>query len=188
MPQQYVILTIFLVAAVVVAAAFIVFGMLARKGPGDWHEIHDTGYRIRRYWFVALLVIVVGGLGATLPHMPFPMTQKPSASTPVDSVHVEAMQYAFLFGRGPGEPDEGTVEVKAHQHIRFEVTSIDVNHDFVIEDSEGNIVAQVQAMPQETNSLYIVFDKPGLYSIRCGELCGLHHADMYQPDAIEVKA
>ncbi|MBS1849238.1 MAG: hypothetical protein JST73_13265 [Actinobacteria bacterium] len=177
MPQQFVILTILLVCAVLLAVGFVVTARLARKGPDDYEPIHDTGYRIRRYWFVFLMVVAAGGLGYSIPHMPYPMTRKPSASAPVTTVKVTAHQFSW---------DVQPVDIVAHRHIRFEVTSADVNHDFMIEDPQGNIVAQVQAMPTVTNSLYVTFDKPGQYLIRCGELCGLYHTSMIMP--LVVKA
>lgn len=175
MPQQFVILIIFLAVAVLLAIGFIVSALQARKGPEDYHEIHVKGYRIRRYWFIFLIVVVVGGLGATLPHLPYPMVQKPASGTEVTTVDVTALQFGWIMN----DPDGNKVKsVKAHDHIQFRVTSDDVNHGFMIEDPKGNIVAQVQAMPEVTNDLYVTFDEPGTYTIRCGELCGLYHTDM----------
>lgn len=176
MPQQYVILTIFLVIAVIIIAGFVISALQARKGPDDYHDIHVKGYRIRRYWFIFLLVLLVGTLGATLPHLPYPMVTKPSAGTKVTTINVEAIQFGWMIDDTP---------IHAGEHIRFRVTSQDVNHGFMIEDPKGNIIAQVQAMPTVTNDLFVTFDKPGNYTIRCGELCGLYHTDMLS--AIEVK-
>lgn len=177
MTQQFVILTIYLILAFLIAVAFIVTALQARKGPDDYEKIHHTGYRIRRYWFIFLLVVVVGGLGATLPHMPYPMVTKPASGTKVTTVNVHGMQFGWLIDDVP---------LRAHRPILFRVTSDDVNHDFMIENSQGEIIAQVQAMPTVTNDLYVTFDHPGTYTIRCGELCGLYHTDML--GSIEVKA
>lgn len=175
MPQQFTILTIFLVIAIILFIGFAIFAVQGRKGPDDYHEIHDVGYKIRRYWFICLVVVLVGVLGATLPHLPYPMINKPAAGTKVTTVNVKGIQFGWMIQDVP---------IKAGEHILFRVTSEDVNHDFMVEDPKGNIIAQVQAMPQVTNNLYIVFPKPGTYTIRCGELCGLYHTDML--NTIEV--
>lgn len=182
MPQQFVILIIFAVVAGLLATGFVLSALQARKGPEDYHEIHDKGYRIRRYWFIFLIVVVVGGLGATLPHLPYPMVQKPSAATPVTTVDVTAMQFGWQMSLAGGDRLE---TLRTHDHIRFRVTSDDVNHGFMIEDPKGNIIGQVQAMPEVTNDLYFTFDEPGTYTIRCGELCGLYHTDMLGQIVVE---
>ncbi len=182
MPRQFVILIIFLVVSVLLALGFIISARQARRGPEDYEAIHDTGYRIRRYWFIFLIVVVVGALGATLPHMPYPMAQKPAEGTQVTTVDVTALQFGWMLNDENGDKLKS---VKAHDHIRFRVTSEDVNHGFMLEDSKGNIVAQVQAMPEVTNDLYFTFDEPGTYTIRCGELCGLYHTDMLGQIVVE---
>lgn len=175
MPRQFVILIIFLVVSILLAFGFVVSAWQARRGPEDYEAIHDKGYRLRRYWFVFLIVVVVGALGATLPHMPYPMIQKPASGTEVTTVEVTAIQFGWMLNDTEGKAIQS---VRAHDHIQFRVTSEDVNHGFLIENPKGDIIAQVQAMPEVTNDLYVTFDEPGTYTIRCGELCGLYHTDM----------
>lgn len=196
MPQQFVILILFLVVAVLLGAGFVISAVQARRGPDDYDGIHDTGHRLRRYWFVFLIVVVVGALGATLPHMPYPMVQKPAAGTEVTTVEVEGYQFGWGLENEVGDTwdinpnntdqvhDQPAV-ARVGDHVRFRVTSLDVNHGFLIENGQGNIIGQVQAMPGVTNSLYFRFDRPGVYTIRCGELCGIGHTDMHGVIRIE---
>ena len=57
--------------------------------------------------------------------------------------------------------------------MRFDVTSIDVNHGFGLYDPDGHLIGSVQAMPGYHNQLDLTLDEPGVYRIRCLELCGL---------------
>jgi len=62
--------------------------------------------------------------------------------------------------------------------IRFEVSSIDVNHGFGLYDPHGHLVGSVQAMPGYRNRLDLTLSEVGVYRIRCLELCGLNHSTM----------
>lgn len=169
MAREYIVGYIFVACAAALLIGFTITAILARRGPDEYEPIHDKGYLVSRYWFIGLMAIAVVTLGATLPFMPYPLTSAPGDSASVTVVQVTARQWEWKI-----EP----AELKVNQHIKFEVTSIDVNHDFAIYDSDGNILAQVQAMPTVTNDLYYTFHKPGTYTIRCLELCGLYHTSM----------
>jgi cytochrome c oxidase subunit 2 len=161
---------LFLACLIVLAAGFITVAVTARRGPDDYEEITHTGYRIRRYWFVGLMVIGLVALGLTLPHMPYPLARQVSANTPVTVVHVRGEQWQWKISPS---------KVPAHRTIEFKVTSADVNHGFsVIDPNDNEIVANVQAMPGYTNRLYVSFHHPGTYLVRCLELCGLYHTSM----------
>jgi cytochrome c oxidase subunit II len=62
--------------------------------------------------------------------------------------------------------------------IRFDVTSIDVNHGFGLYDPHGHLIGSVQAMPGYHNELDLTLGEAGVYGIRCLELCGLNHSTM----------
>lgn len=69
-------------------------------------------------------------------------------------------------------------QVQTNKPVEFEVTSDDVNHGFAIYDPQGELVTQVQAMPEVTNKLLYTFTKPGTYHILCLEYCGVGHPTM----------
>lgn len=161
---------LFLACLLVLAAGFIVVGASARRGPDDYHDLTRVGYRVRRYWFLALMITGLVALGLTLPHMPYPMIRQVSANTPVTVVHVRGEQWQWAISPST---------VPANRTIEFEVSSADVNHGFAVIDPDDNeIVANVQAMPGYTNRLYVSFHHPGIYKVRCLELCGLYHTAM----------
>ena len=169
MPPQYVAGYLFLAALVALGAGFLLNARAARNGPDDDEAIHHNGYKVRRYWFVGLMTLGLIALGLTLPHMPYPLTRKVAASTPLTVVHVKGTQWQWAIS-------PSTVPV--NKPVEFEVQSGDVNHDFAVFDSDDNVVGQVQAMPGYTNRLYMTFHKPGRYTVRCLELCGLYHTSM----------
>jgi cytochrome c oxidase subunit II len=59
--------------------------------------------------------------------------------------------------------------------VEFDVTAGDVNHGFGLYDPQGHLIAQTQAMPGYTNRLIFTLEEPGIYVIRCLELCGAPH-------------
>lgn len=69
-------------------------------------------------------------------------------------------------------------QVEVNKPVEFEVTSDDVNHGFAIYDPQGELVTQVQAMPEVTNKLLYTFTKPGTYHVLCLEYCGVGHPTM----------
>ena len=68
--------------------------------------------------------------------------------------------------------------VPAGTRVRFDVTSVDVNHGVGLYDPRGRLVGSVQAMPGYHNLLDLTLRRPGVYRIRCLEYCGLNHATM----------
>jgi cytochrome c oxidase subunit 2 len=161
---------VFLACLVVLAAGFISVAASAKHGPDDYEAVTHAGYRVRRYWFITLMIGGLVALGLTLPHMPYPLVRKVSANTPLTVVHVRGQQWQWAISPST---------VPANRTIEFEVTSADVNHGFAVFDpSDNEIVANVQAMPGYTNRLYVSFHHPGTYLVRCLELCGLYHTSM----------
>lgn len=169
MAAQYVAGFLFLAAAVVLGAGFVYVATWAKKGPDTYESVSGPGYRIRRYWFLALVVLALVALGITIPRMPYPVARAASVQPGMVTVHVRGQQWNWTITPST---------LPAHTTIKFEVTSADVNHGFVIYSPQGNIIGNVQAMPGYVNTLYLTFSEPGAYPVRCLELCGLHHTDM----------
>lgn len=71
-----------------------------------------------------------------------------------------------------------TTEIPLGQEVEFRVSTEDVTHGLGIYGPDMRLVAQVQVMPEYTNSVVHTFDTPGTYQILCLEYCGLAHHDM----------
>ncbi|MGH3573246.1 MAG: hypothetical protein ACRDS0_30945 [Pseudonocardiaceae bacterium] len=169
MPTQYIVGYLFLAAAVVLGAGFVFVALSAGKGPASYESVTHTGYRIRRYWIGLVVVLALIALAFTIPRMPYPITRSAAAGPDTTTVQARGQQWQWTI-----TPDT----VPAGQTVKFEVSAADVNHGFAIYSPQGDIVGNVQAMPGYTNTLYLRFGAPGVYQVRCLELCGLYHTAM----------
>jgi cytochrome c oxidase subunit 2 len=116
-------------------------------------------------WFAVVIVILVGSLAATIGHTPW------SASAKADRqiVQVTGVQYSFKFS---------TTTMHVDRQVEFHLKATDVNHGFAVFDPGGTFVAQAQMVPGYDTVLRLTFTKPGIYTVRCFEYCGIGHALM----------
>ena len=162
-PQIAIGLT-FAVLALLLAAAFAVIAFQAGSEVGA-QRVHDVGYWLRKRWLALLLVIGVLVVGISLFDLPFATGSGGSRTV----VKVTGGQFFWSLS-----PDR----VPAGSHVRFDVTSVDVNHGFGLYDPHGHLIGSVQAMPGYDNKLDLNLTEAGVYQIRCLELCGLNHSTM----------
>ena len=160
------LLIMFLILAAVAIGVFVVVAMSTRMSARDQHDVQQSGYRIRCWWFGCLLLLLVATFAGTIPFYPY--LSATEALTPGRKIPVIAEQYAFIMPS----------QLPLDKPILFVVTSRDVNHGFGIYNPQGDLIAQVQAMPDYTNYLRVVFHQPGKYWARCLEYCGTGHAIM----------
>ena len=165
-------------------AIAIVFGVLALTISGmalviavhaktdlPYEDVSREGYRLRRPWLAflaALLVLLVGASFFLLPYA--------SGGRPGTTVKVSGGQFYWTIV---------PAVLPAHEEVRFDVTSVDVNHGFGVYDPDGRLIGSVQAMPGYTNDLRLTFDTVGEYRIRCFEYCGLSHHNMVASFRVE---
>ena len=151
-------------------------------GPDEGVAIHgDRG--IQTTWLAATSVIVLflatygtirlfdegsgGGQGAD-------PVAKPSGS--VLPVQVIAQQWAFTY-RFPtfGGVETPHLELPVDRNIALHVTSLDVIHSFWAHD----LGVKADANPGVDNTAYVRPTEVRSFSIRCAELCGLFHGQMF---------
>ncbi len=167
--KQLVILVLWLALSTIVVIAFS-WVVSSTKRPVPVGDVQPGGYRLRRLWGWFYGTLLVAAFAVTLWTVPYAWAQG-STGKPALVVHVYAHQFAFTM---PKKLPSGT-------RIEFLVTSLDVNHDMGIYSPQGELLGQVQAMPDYTNVFFFTFPKPGRYVIRCLELCGAGHSYMFQP-------
>ncbi len=165
------VLDIALSAIVIVAFAWVV---ASTRRPTAQSAVQSGGYRLRRSWGWFYGVLLAGAFTATIWSIPYAWAQPAQGSSDPLVVHVVAHQFSFTMPQ----------RLPADRLIKFVVTSSDVNHGFGIYDPQGRLLGQVQAMPDYSNVFYFTFRQPGTYTIRCMELCGVGHSDMFQKLAI----
>jgi cytochrome c oxidase subunit II len=161
---QIAIAAVFAALAMLLAIAFLVIGVQAGSKESD-ERVHRIGYWLRKRWLALLLVIGVLVVGISLFDLPYPS----GAATERTVIKVTGGQFFWSFT--PNEVPAGTT-------VRFDVTSVDVNHGFGIYDPGGHLIGSVQAMPGYHNKLDLTLAAPGDYQIRCLEFCGFMHSLM----------
>jgi cytochrome c oxidase subunit II len=161
---QIAIGAVFAVLALVLAGAFLVIGVQAGSVASD-ERVHRVGYWLRRRWLALLLVIGVLVVGISLFDLPY------ASGGPRGRTVVKVTGGQFFWSLAPDRVPVGT-------RIRFDVTSLDVNHGFGLYDPRGHLIGSVQAMPGYHNNLDLSLNQAGVYRIRCLELCGLNHSTM----------
>jgi cytochrome c oxidase subunit II len=161
---QVAIGAVFAVLALLLATAFLVIGLQAGSEGSD-ERVHHIGYWIRKRWLALLLVIGVLVVGISLFDLPYPS----GAASGRTVVKVTGGQ--FFWSLAPNK-------VGAGSFVRFDVTSVDVNHGFGLYDPDGHLIGSVQAMPGYHNKLDLTLSEPGVYQLRCLEFCGFMHSLM----------
>lgn len=154
----------FAVIVVLLGVAFVVIGLQAGSDVSVG-RVHTIGYWLRARWLAMLLVIGVVVVGISLFDLPFAR----GGASRLTVVKVTSGQ--FFWSLSPDRVPAGT-------RVRFDISSIDVNHGFALHDTHGHLVGSVQAMPGYHNELDLTFTEAGVYQIRCFEFCGLNHSTM----------
>jgi len=92
-------------------------------------------------------------------------------------VQVIAQQWQFTF-RYPsfGGLETQDLIIPDGRYIEFHVTSLDVIHSFWA----VGLGVKADAVPGADNVVFVRPDRTGPFQIRCAELCGLWHGQMYQ--------
>lgn len=158
--------SISLVGMGLVTLGFIYVVLQAGK-PADATEAeraHKASDVLRRWLFLALLVLGIVVAYISLRKFPIPLQHTPLQANQV--VNVVGHEWSW---------ELSTNQIEVNVPIEFRVTSADVNHGFAIYAPSGRIVIQTQAMPGYTNTILYTFDEPGTYTIRCLEYCGIAH-------------
>ncbi|MBV9384525.1 MAG: cytochrome c oxidase subunit II [Streptosporangiaceae bacterium] len=178
------------VATPVVIGVLLYFGWALafwRQKPGDETDaapIHGNT-RIAATWITVTAAIVLGlavfgtyeliaPAGAGGGEGPQPIW-KPNSST-ILQVQVIGQQWAFTY-RYPqfGGFETTQLELPAGQPVAFNVTSLDVIHDFWAID----LGVKADANPGVNNVAYTTPRHTGTFTVRCDELCGLWHGAMF---------
>ncbi len=96
-------------------------------------------------------------------------------------IEVQGLQWTWKFIYPNGTESIGTLRIPRGTTVLFKVVSLDVHHKFGIPD----LKASIDAVPGQTNYLWVRFDQPGEYVVRCYELCGVGHANMVATIIVE---
>ena len=178
-------LYIAIIALVVVIGAMLLFAIRYRERKGQTKFISEIGLPKARareaVIFASISIIILLSVSIAsyrlTPNARFP----PSASDSL-VINVDAFQWNFKFVYPNGATYLGECFVPANKSIIFNVTSLDVMHNFGLMDFR----VKIDAIPGRYNVIGVT--TPPLdgnsqlnYTIRCYELCGMAHTEMVSP-------
>ncbi len=136
------------------------------RPPVPYAQLAGRVQALRRRLLYPLIAVAAAVFLVSTSWVAYPSERISELGQPKVSVEVQGVQFAWILSRQ---------EIPAGTTVEFRVTARDVNHGFGIYSPEGLLVAQVQAMPRYTNRLVFRFDRPGSYTVRCLEYCGIAH-------------
>jgi cytochrome c oxidase subunit 2 len=197
--QQFDIAVMALAAAPVMVFVYVYFGYALinwRHRDGDDEDgppiFGHTG--IQSTWIIGTSVIVLAAFvfgtveliapaGAGAGEGPLPVW-KPSGSNYLQ-VQVIAQQWEFTY-RYPqfGGMESTVLMLPVDTPIQFNVTSLDVIHSFWA----YKLGVKADANPGVNNVAFTTALQTGTFIVRCNELCGLWHADMFNNGAVMTTA
>jgi cytochrome c oxidase subunit 2 len=130
---------------------------------------------------IAIAISIIGGIHVPRPEGRVDPTEL-RTTPPFDDPGVrelapgqyEAVIIARTWAFETGAPEPGLVEVPAGSEVTFYISSPDVIHGFLIENT--NINAMI--IPGEITKVEATFEEPGEYLIVCHEYCGINHHTM----------
>lgn len=190
--QDNTVMTAIVTPIIIALLVYFVYALIAFRRPeGDTSDGPPTrgDVSIMAAWIGTTFVIVIflaawgayelfpGETGAGGGQGPTPLAiAKPADASSALRVQVIAQQWAWTF-RYPtyGGVESTELVLPVNRQIRFSVTSIDVVHSFWA----NQLGVKADAVPNTSN---VAFAKPvriGSSTIRCAELCGLWHGQMY---------
>jgi cytochrome c oxidase subunit II len=183
------IVIFFGVAALIVYAAI----RFRRRSDDDQPtQIHGNN-RLELAWTAMPFLILATLFGWTAANMSF-ITSAPAGSMQV-CVMGQRYSWTFTYENGcgastqvkgengdtklaypgtPGSVTAGKLYIPVGKPVALEVVSADVNHSFYI----PRLAGQINAIPGQTNRMWLQADTQGRYFGQCTELCGPGHAFM----------
>ena len=174
-----------LVATFIVVAVMVVFVIVNREKKGQKKFVPERGVSKSRardavifavISIIILLSVNVAGVRLT-PNARF----EPSVSESY-LIHVTAYQWSFRFDYPGNVSSRGYLNVPENTVVMFNVTSIDVMHNFYLMQYRVSI----DAIPGRYNVIWVTTPSLGSnsqldYKIVCKELCGTGHTSMEIP-------
>jgi cytochrome c oxidase subunit 2 len=165
------------IATLVVSLAIIALALFvsSKRSPAVAAPTATSAvYRMRSVYFVFILGASLIALAVTLPITPY--ASKFGQQKPDVTVKALGQMWSWTLTASAGGASPGSnLVLPVGKVVEFEVSAQDVNHNFAIYNSAGELIAQVQAMPGYTNRLSYTFNEPGHYYVLCLEYCGVAH-------------
>jgi cytochrome c oxidase subunit II len=169
------------VAVVVIISALVLVGVLRRRERAavtveqiPLSETHATGW-ISIGVGVSTLVLIglVVWTSITMAHIANPPTE------PALTIEVRGHQWwweVVYLDQSPSQifKTANEIHIPVGKPVRFALNGTDVIHSFWVPSLGG----KTDAIPGQTNIMWLQADRPGVYRGQCSEYCGQQHAHM----------
>jgi cytochrome c oxidase subunit 2 len=129
------------------------------------------GHAQYEWVYIAVVVAILIWVGASSWDIERIIEEVPAEA---ETIKVSGQQWFWSFEHADGTKEINELHVEQGKPYRFEMTSLDVNHNFNIPD----FVILMDVIPGRINTLWNMFDQPGEYLIQCREYCGFSHYNM----------
>jgi cytochrome c oxidase subunit 2 len=167
-------------AGALIVASVVVFLIVTSSKIEDKASLKNKFYKIRGRSIFGIILFLLIILIITFQLWPYSQSRNKAD----EIISVVGIQWDWEMAHGiiNKTPHEflgrNEISIPVNKRIKFIVTSDDVIHNFGIYNSKGELLTQVQAMPQYKNELQYIFTQKGDYTILCLEYCGLAHPFM----------
>lgn len=162
----------------VLAGLVVILLRFRRRSPDEMPKQVHGNNRLEIAWTIAPVIILMILAVPTISTI-FDLGRKPHSDAL--AVHVTGIQWAWQFAYpdvkdSSGQPlsSLGDLHIPVGREISLTITSNDVNHSFWVPKLAGKL----DAIPGNTNVMWLKADEPGSFSGQCAEFCGLGHAGM----------
>lgn len=146
----------------------IVIGLIIYRSTRVGFHVRTAGRKTlekrESYWGIAVIAFLVIVLAGTMVQIPY-WNNNSNAATP-QRIEILGQQYAWTVN---------PVRAKAGVRTRVVVRAKDVSHGVGVYDPDNVLIKQVNVSPGVTQEFIITFKKPGIYTLRCLEFCGVDH-------------
>jgi cytochrome c oxidase subunit II len=152
----------------------------AAEGP----QIHGAT-RLELIWTavpVLILVAIASFIFYELPGIQDVPAAKAEGGPLVIRVNAHQFYWQFTYPNGAISIDE--LHAPVHRTVKVEITSRDVDHSWWIPELGGKF----DAIPGQVTHTWFRADQVGTYTGKCGEFCGVFHAEMEAEVKVTTKA
>jgi cytochrome c oxidase subunit 2 len=129
------------------------------------------GHAMYEWVYIAAVVAILIFVGAASWDVERIIEEVPADA---ETIKVIGQQWFWSFEHADGTKEVNELHVQKGKPYRFEITSLDVNHNFNVPDW----TLLMDAVPGRINTLWNLFTEEGEYLIQCREYCGFSHYNM----------
>jgi cytochrome c oxidase subunit 2 len=129
------------------------------------------GHAMYEWAYIAVVIAILIWVGASSWDVERIIEEVPANA---ETIKVVGQQWFWSFEHADGTKEINELHVQQNKPYRFEITSIDVNHNFNVPD----YVILMDAVPGRINTLWNMFTETGEFLIQCREYCGFSHYNM----------